>query len=63
MKNCDYDIPYLLLKKAAIEYAKERVPDSIKFKEHVIIGNHLREEIYDSFIRGFEFAKEISQNK
>ena len=46
------------VKKAAIEYAIERVPDSVKFKEQVIVGNYLREEIHDSFIRGFEFANE-----
>lgn len=42
------------VKKAAIEYAIERVPESAKFKEQIIVGNHLREEIHDSFIRGYE---------
>ena len=46
------------VKKAALEYAIERVPESAKFKEQIIVGNHLREEIHDSFIRGFEFANE-----
>lgn len=46
------------VKKAALEYATERVPESAKFKEQIIVGNHLREEIHDSFIRGFEFANE-----
>ena len=50
----------LNVKKAALEYAAERVPESAKFKEQIIVGNHLREEIHDSFIRGFEFANECS---
>lgn len=45
------------LKKNAIEYANERVPEKIKFKEITIIGNYLREEIHDAFIRGFEFSQ------
>ena len=48
------------VKKAALEYAAERVPESAKFKEQIIVGNHLREEIHDAFIRGFEFANECS---
>ena len=51
------------VKKAALEYAKERVPDSVKFKEQVIVGNHLREEIHDAFLRGFEFANETAQSQ
>lgn len=46
------------VKKAALEYATERVPESAKFKECIIIGNQIKEEIHDAFIRGFEFANQ-----
>ena len=50
-------------KKAALEYATERVPESAKFKEQIIVGNHLREEIHDAFIRGYEACQEEHEEK
>ena len=46
------------IREAAMEYSTERVPDSYKFDTFELKGNEIKEEIYDSFRYGVEFAQE-----
>jgi hypothetical protein len=46
------------IKDAAIKLANERVPERMQFKEVVTVGNYIKEEVHDAFIRGVEFAQQ-----
>ena len=45
------------IEEAAMEYSTERVPDSYEFYTLELKGNEIKEEIYDSFRYGVEFAQ------